>query len=292
MSDFTPCILTNEPEAVYHARKQVSNSMLKVLHERSAYHFWAQYIANPPLIVREETPALGFGAGFHCQLLEPDNFDKRFYVMADVDGRTKEGKAAKAAALEAAGERTIIKDSDYESIQRMTDAVRNNRRVADILAVGGHAECTMLWRDDETGVECRGRADWLGTGSEFILDFKSCLSASPRDFGTAIARHGYHRQGVMYPDGAEGAGIRGASSWPFVWVAVENTPPYHVELYTMQEMDLTPARDQYKHLLRRLKHHHDTNTWPGYVEADKTFGVLNVPSWALSLNNNQPLEQI
>ena len=97
----------NEP---YFADNRISSTELRTLATQGE-----RGLVNYLTSETEETSAMLFGTLAHCLVLEPNELEKRFFVMPKIDGRTKEGKEAKAKALEEAGERSII---DEETLSR------------------------------------------------------------------------------------------------------------------------------------------------------------------------------
>lgn len=277
-------ILHDEPEIMYHARPQVSNSMLKWI-DVSPYHWWARYEADEP-IEEDRTAALIEGTAFHCLVLEPDLFDKRFYIAPDIRRGTKEWKKHE----EAAEGRIILKKSERDNIQGIADAVRNHRQAASLLERATYKECTVLWEDPGTGIKCRGRLDLLGLepGNELMVDFKKAKDASPRAFNKAVFNYRYDCQSGMYTDGLALCGeeqLESATSWPFYWVVVEPKPPYAVGVYAADEDWVAVGRARYRRSLERVRACRESNEWPSYT---KEIGILKPPAWALNHLEGDP----
>lgn len=279
-------ILRDEPEAVYHARPEVSNSKLAKL-AKSPLNYWAHFVApEDQRVVSTQTDALVEGAAFHCLTLEPHLFDKRFYKLPDGvrrDARTK----VYQQHLEDAGDRLIVPAKAMVAVEAMSEAVLAHDKARELIEGADYRECTVLWTDEDTGIECRGRIDLLSTSREYMIDLKKTRDAAPHRFNKSIFDYGYDRQCAMYKDGIrQQDGLVQAADWPFLWICVEPEPPYHVAVYGDSEASTALAtaswedvgRVRYKKLLAQLKECMDNGQWPGYGD---DIELLTPPSWAI-----------
>jgi len=126
---------------------------------------------------------------------------------------------------------------------------------------------SLFWVDDETGVKCRARLDWLPTvvkGQPFqVADFKTAVSAAPIDFGKAAGRLGYYGQATHYCDGIRALGIHPDPE--FVFVAVEKDEPHLVSVGRFNEaMDEALARNVVDYCRRVYDGCMTADHWPAY----------------------------
>src|ERR1700685_2456199 len=84
-----PGIYNFSPEA-YHQGLGISRSGLMEF-KRSPYHYWYKHI-NPDYKPEPATPAQILGNALHTYVLEPDEFEKRYFVIPELDKATKDGK--------------------------------------------------------------------------------------------------------------------------------------------------------------------------------------------------------
>jgi hypothetical protein len=159
----------------------------------------------------------------------------------------------------AAGKQVLSRSEHGEAVA-IAGAVRNHARASLYLKTGG-PEVTLSW---QLGTfDCKGRADWIG---EVVADVKSTRDASPKAFAWSCYKYGYFGQAAWYSDGHFLAtGVRK----PFVFIAVEKTPPYVVQVYRVPEHVLLAGREQYLGLLGRLDYCVKNNFWGGYSEAEE-----------------------
>lgn len=220
----------------------------------------------------ETTASMTLGSATHCAILEgQEAFLSRFYVTDKVDGRTKEGKAAKAQAeIDAAG-KTIITMDDFEKIMGMAESVASHPSAAMFLQ-SGEPEMAITWECPETGIALKAKADWLSPG--LLLDLKTTQDSGYSVFSKTITNMGYFRQLAMYRDGLR------ANLYPVercIIIAVSSQFPYETECYELDEELLEYGQGEYKRLLREYQACCEAESFPAYRYA----GVhqVRLPSW-------------
>ena len=97
--------------------------------------------------------------------------------------------------------------------------------VAAKLLTGGDAERVFQWSDENTGVKCKAKADYVK--GDMIVDLKTAQDASPTGFAKACANFGYHWQDAHYSNGSGCA--------RFVFVVVETSYPFGTAVYELDE---------------------------------------------------------
>lgn len=260
----------------YHAHPAVGHSEL-VRIMRSPAHF-LEYINNPP----EPTPAMEFGTAAHTAILEPDRFGQTYVVAPKFDRRTKEGKA-QAEAWEAANTgKTALTADQMDAIQKMVANIKAHNGAAGLLA-NGLAEMSGFWIDQETGIECKCRPDFMSMDGETvvgIVDVKTCVDASADGFGRAIASLRYDVQAAFYHDGLKALTGREV---PFYFIAVEKDAPYAVAVYEATDEVIKVGRAKYRAALQLLKWCRDNDQWPGY-QPNGEIEEINLPRWATNFD--------
>jgi exodeoxyribonuclease VIII len=246
------------PDSVYHAPSLhiASKHTLDVVAVAPAKHKAA--VTEPP--EDEERAALYFGTAFHTCVFEPLRFDRTYVVSPKFDGRTKQGKADRAEWEAANDGKLSLEPDDYERVRRMTDAYR-----ADPIARGmlesGLAEVTARWRDAETGLECKARADLWIEELAMLSDLKSCKDGSWHGFRLASERYGYAKQDAFY---RWGWSCCGHTIGAFVFTCVEKAPPYLVSHFEHDPEDIEAAQALNRKALRRMAAAVKTGNWEGY----------------------------
>jgi hypothetical protein len=265
----------------YHQGEGISKSGLDLI-AQSPLHYWAKYL-DPNRESQEPTPALLLGTAIHTSVLEPERFATGYRVAPKVDRRTKDGKAAWEGfqAECAANNATPISFDDYEICRRIADQVRSHPTAQTLFAKGA-AEQSAFWVDDETGVLCKCRPDWLT--SQMIVDLKSARDASPGAFQRAAWSYRYHVQAAWYLDGV--AAATGKPRDAFIFAAFEKEPPFACAFYYADETMIEAGRQEYRRLLRVYADCLNSGRWPGYpIELQ----ALTLPAWAaFAANDNEP----
>jgi hypothetical protein len=262
-----PGLYPDVPFADYLAWEAASNSRLKLLRDKTPLHL--KWDLDHPA---EPTEAMLIGSATHTAVLEPDLFDERYIRGVEGDGRTKAVKEARARLEAEAGDRQVLPPKDWDLALRLRDAIWAHP-VAKHLMIGD-SERSMLWKDPETGVLCKGRLDKICANVPAILDLKTSRDASPH----AFSRQGlyglrYYLQAALYLTGAQEVGLPHDT---FAIVAIEKDPPYAIAVYDVEPELLLKGAEEARGLLRRYRACLETDTWPGWTEVAR----LDVPGWA------------
>lgn len=262
-----PGVYPGVPFDDYLAWRNVSKHQLDSL-ARSPAHYRAA-LEQP----RKRTPAMAFGAAVHAAVLEPDQFARWYASALDLDKRTKAGRAAHEAA--AAEGVTLLKAEEWDAIQAMRDAIRAHPFASILLAPeDGEAEVSIAWVDEETGVPCRARPDFLNHAHNVIVDLKTTQDASMGVFARACANFTYNIQAAFY---LRGLAVVKQPHDKFIFVVVETEPPYGIACYELSDEDVRVGQVRYRHALAIYQQCLESNTWPGYAPEVR---VIELPAWS------------
>ena len=234
-----PGYIDDLPENAYHAAPGVSSSLIRAM-RRSPAHYKS---ARDRKGSSDSTPAQKLGTLRHCLLFESDTFGDRYAVKpAGIDRRTKAGKEAWIDFEASCGWREIITEDELQAASVVVHAVRKWPRWDALAGTAPVAERSLFWRDKDTGLLCRCRADLLNLdepGYAWNIDLKTTRDASPASFTSYAIRMGYHVQGAFYAEGIAAVLERKVDT---VLVAAEYTPPFAVAGYAITgSMGITPA---------------------------------------------------
>lgn len=287
--------ITND---AYHSGEGISKSGLDLI-GRSPLHYWAKYI-DPNRVPQEPTPAMQLGTAIHAAVLEPDLF-ARDYVVVPTDAPrrpTRTQLAAKkpsddtVAAIiywndfdRANAGRTVISVDDYQTCSAIQENVRRHP-AAQVLLTDGEPELSVYWRDEQTGVLCKCRPDWMNYKANAIVDVKSCEDASPAGFQKSIIKYGYHVQAAWYLDGLKAA--TGHAPSAFIFAAFEKARPYATAFYYADEDMIELGRMLYRERLDLYAGCLKQNLWPGYSQQ---LVPISLPGWVMkAANDNEQIE--
>lgn len=110
----------------------------------------------------------------------------------------------KAKAEARAAGRTIINPEDDKRIRVAARMIKQDPELAKAFS-GGHAEVTLIWRDERQGVLCKCRIDYLKLKA--AIDLKSFANSRDRSIRNSIIReiaeHRYSLQPAFYMDGID-----------------------------------------------------------------------------------------
>ena len=238
-------------DSEYRSNPAVNKSTLWEM-RKSPLHYWHLMHDTP----KEDTKAMQFGRAVHSRLLQPESFDAEYAVAPECDRRTKEGKAIWNDLMSSGKE--IVSRDDMNTILAMEkefQAVRATLFDVDSL----QTEVPLLWTDDETGVDCKGRLDAITT--EYVIDYKTTTDASTNAFHREALRYGYDLQAAMY---MEAARANGYNPKGFIFIAQEKNAPYLINILHASDAFLDRGRWIMRDLLAQYKECRKNNQWPGY----------------------------
>lgn len=268
-----------ESNAEYHGyREAISKSRLCNMDKCPAYFKWTE--ENP----QEPTEDLIVGSAFHKIVLEPQDFDKEFVVMPNIDRRTKIGKEMYAEFQDRAEGKSVITQDQYEMICGMRDSCMANRYVVSLLK--GNVEQSFYFVDDLTGERVKARPDvWRKAKDRVVIvDFKSCRSALPRDVSRDVAKYHYNLQDAMCTHAVNKCLGTPLEKIDFIFIFVEKKPPYLVNICLASQDVFDSGDADYRKFIGLLHECKESGNFYGLNGFDGTPNDLIMPRMA---NNNE-----
>ncbi|HFW3774455.1 TPA: exodeoxyribonuclease VIII [Salmonella enterica subsp. enterica serovar Thompson] len=267
--DIQPGIYYDIPNEAYHAGPGVSKSQLDDIADTPAIYLWRK---NAP-VDTEKTKSLDTGTAFHCRVLEPEEFSKRFIIAPEFNRRTSEGKEEEKTFLEECARtgRTVLTAEEGRKIELMYQSVMALPLGQWLVESAGYAESSVYWEDPETGILCRCRPDKIIPEFHWIMDVKT--TADIQRFRTAYYDYRYHVQDAFYSDGYR---AQFGEIPTFVFLVASTTAEcgrYQVEIFMMGEDAKLAGQREYRRNLQTLAECLNNDEWP----AIKT---LSLPRWA------------
>lgn len=207
------------------------------------------------------TPAMQLGSIADCLVLTPEEFERQYSVLPEIDRRTKEGKAIYETFLEDAQGKELVKMETYREAKSIADAVIHHREAMELLQGQKQVELN----GEIHGIEFRGFADAVNSNS--VIDLKTTQDASPSAFQKQAYNLMYHLQCAIYLE------LSGADN--FYWVAVENKAPHNVAIYAPDQDFKDRGQELLYDLCQRFK------AWDGIPESySQQIELLTLPNWA------------
>ncbi|EDI6983415.1 exonuclease VIII [Salmonella enterica] len=267
--DIQPGIYYDIPNEAYHAGPGVSKSQLDDIADTPAIYLWRK---NAP-VDTEKTKSLDTGTAFHCRVLEPEEFSKRFIIAPEFNRRTSAGKEEENTFLEECARtgRTVLTAEEGRKIEIMYQSVMALPLGQWLVESAGYAESSVYWEDPETGILCRCRPDKIIPEFHWIMDVKT--TADIQRFRTAYYDYRYHVQDAFYSDGYR---AQFGEIPTFVFLVASTTAEcgrYPVEIFMMGEDAKLAGQREYRRNLQTLAECLNNDEWP----AIKT---LSLPRWA------------
>jgi hypothetical protein len=257
----------------YHELPAISKSHLDQIN-RSPLHYWSRYV-DPNRQPMQPTAAMELGTAVHMAVLEPELFLETYATAPGLSKTTKAGKEAWAEA-EASGKK-LLKPDELDQIDCMHQALLSHPGARKALKSQGQAEQSFITKDPGTDLEIKCRPDYL-TDSGLVIDLKTTTDASLDAFSKSTANFRYYVQAAWYLHVLEVA--TGQRPKGFVFLAVEKTAPYAVQVFKASPDLITMGLDQAFADLARIAEckriYPEDQPWPGYPE---TATVLNLPPW-------------
>ena len=251
----------------YQASPGISKSQLDHLHRSPAHYRW--YVDHPT----EPTPTMILGTMLHKLALEPDTFDQEYAVLPEgLDRRTKEGKATFADWEAANIGKGGIKPETMLELQAMRDSLYSYDRVKNALQ-GGMIEPCLFWTPPGYDVAAKARPDHIKDG--LVVDLKTTTDARLDPFSRQCWNLRYHVQAAYYMDAHDA--VMNLKAEGFLYVVVENSPPYGVAIYLADEAMVDQARKEYRADLDVYCDCLAKDQWPGYPDIVQ---ALTLPIWA------------
>ncbi|MES0445018.1 MAG: PD-(D/E)XK nuclease-like domain-containing protein [Desulfobacterales bacterium] len=221
------------------------------------------------LIPFRPTPAMLLGTLVHCAVLEPEEFDDRYVVAPVINKRTNAGKAEWKEFVEANAAKAVLTMEEKDTAFYIARCVMAHSVARDLLT-GGEAERVYSWENEKFGVACKGKADYVN--GNIVVDLKTAQDASPGGFSRSCANFGYHMQDAHYTEGSQ--------CDQFIFVVVETTYPFVVEVYELDEDAKLIGRDKTDQALHRFQELNMFDLWGVNYSGEDKVTKLSLPGWA------------
>lgn len=268
-------LLFNQSAEEYHSQAGASASRLNKLN-RSPAHL-KHSLDHPD----EPTRAMIIGSAVHSAVLEPELFSGEWGRIPEGHGASKAVKEAKAELAEQFAPDQILKASDYDMIITMRDSVLGNPVAASLLEAS-NAEVSSYWTDPKTGIPCKARIDAMPfADSEWgscLVDVKTTVNASPKEFQRSVFNFGYMRQASHYLSATQHMETGEQTHRNrFIFICVEKSPPYCTAMYELDPDALALGKADVERLLGVWADCESSDEWPSYPTEVQE---LSLPAWA------------
>lgn len=284
-----PGVYPGTPFDVYRSWDALNASAITVGVGRSMAHLRAAMQGESDT----DSPEMMLGRLAHAITLGEPDFDRLYYVYRPAADEkvteagfpplnTGDGKARMVVARDAAAGREMVSMKMLGTANAMAAAIMRHPKAAPLFRCAGEAEASVVWHETvevdhkQVTVPCKGRIDRFA-GGVLGLDLKSTRCAERGAFERAVFSYGYHRQLAWYMRGFASTRPRNAKPTPFVIVAIENAPPFGVNVFQVDDESLAIGALDCEAVLFKYARAVLTGEWPGYLAEVQTVGI---PTWA------------
>ena len=256
-------------EREYNALPGVRRSTLFHMAKSPAHYKWAS--ENPT----KDTPALLFGRAFHAAVLQPEEFTNGFAIMPAVDRRTKAGRELYDKIVAESAGKEMLSQDDYDRIIAMREAIKQSPAAS--MLIGGDRETCYQWTDADTGIMCKCRTDAEATlDKRYIVDIKTCTDASTKTFNRDAIKYGYDLQVGLY---CEGVRAVTGEECGFIFIAIEKTPPYAINILQADEQMMMRGKDLFREYIGLVAECEKTGNWYAYNRTDGDLNTMALPGY-------------
>jgi hypothetical protein len=249
----------------------LSASIANILIGKSPAHAKAAHPKLNPDLEREDDSKFDVGTAAHRLFLEGED---AIGVVHFPDWRQKEARETRDA-IRQDGRIPLLADQ-ADRVRDMVEAARDqlvSHHAQPALFTDGKPEQTLVWEDDH-GVVCRSRLDWLRDDFLAIDDLKTTSASSdPKKWERTAYGMGADLQVAFYRRGVEK--LTGVSPW-FRYVVVETFPPYALSVVDLAPSALALAEDKVQTAIDLWAACLENDHWPAY---DERVASIEVPTF-------------
>lgn len=271
----------NEPDDEYHGKRTFvsSGGIRQALDSpRAFYRGYVQGIKSEP------TKAMNLGHAAHLMLLQPEEFKRRYTVMPEFTGFTKDGKSSTRSGEAQAKKAEWIADlpagavildpKEHDRLMFMVEAILEHELAQHVIK-DSVFEVSGYFRDPTTGLQCKIRPDVLRHDFSALPDLKTCCTAKEHEFLRAMMDMRYDVQVCFYMWGVEQ--ITGRRPEIPGIIAVENTHPFDIAVYEFSPQMIECGMADMQLGLLRIAQSLQSGQWPGRNPREAV--VIDFPQW-------------
>lgn len=267
-TQFADAMVAGMPMGEYRRHPAVSSSSLKEILRSPAHFKYGK--------AKEETRAMVIGTAIHTAILEPEVFERDYYLTEARDRRSKDYKAAVQDADGDDGR--VLTAAESTKVSGMMQAVRNDETIRKLLDRIEHAELSGFTgiAPGGDGLESGGRAEFkfradAVTTDGIMLDLKKAQDVRTKPLQRVVFNYGYDFSAASYCEAY--ATITGERPRAYALIAVEEEPPHAPRVVILHDDWLERGRRKFKRALQTYVQCSESGVWPwpGYNP------VLEVP---------------
>lgn len=222
---------------------------------------------------KKSTDAQDFGTAVHMAILEPELFEKTYFVFDDeaivskliANGSkspraTKEYKEWTEQEMQKHSGMTSIGRSDMDSLLVVQKRLQYDSRYNHLI-LPQEKETSYYVDNFYEGIGVKIRPDCASNGLPEV-DIKTTKDVTPIGFKREFFKYGYDIQRALYLDVLREYGYEVPES---IILAIGNYPPFQHEFYHIPKEWIDKARERYKYGLQQIKRMREGKLYDGYA---------------------------
>ena len=228
-----------------------------------------------------DSASMRWGTALHCMILEPERFAAEYTIGGPINKKTGKPYGSDTVAFmdwALAQTKPILTREEHRLIVGMAESIAAHPIARTIRDGPRQTEVSIFW--DIAGMPCKARIDCVQPKQ--IWDIKTCRDASYRGFQRSIADYCYHLAAAWYLTGW--AELDKGSAPKYLWLAVENSPPYALAVYHASADLLQVGRERCAAAVARYLECKDNKHFP-VSYADEPV-LMAAPKWMLPDENS------
>ena len=179
------------------------------------------------------------------------------------------------AHIEATGAQPISQER-ADMINGMFAALKRDKVVMQALS-NGRPEVSAFWIDEEFGIPCKARFDWLPNTGRLLPDYKTAASIDDDELARSVKNYGMAHRSAHYQDAARaiGHGKDHPEGPLYLPIWQEKTAPYWISMRPVDSMDVHLVRPEIAKAKAIYQHCLEYDHWPGPTH----FREIALPGW-------------
>lgn len=283
---------TEMTQAEYRAHPGVNQSKLKVLAE-SPQLYYGRFVSGTIRDSRASSE-MAFGTAVE-QFLQRGEHD---YVLLPPEIHARRGAAYEEFRASLHPGKTVLSKTEWnemrlDDVQTAALRVRAHDKARAIIDASKWST-RIVWRDHETGLECKAELDLMWPERAIVCDLKT--SASPSEYyvtdgidgeqSVTNRSFGFGRQAINLGYDVQAAWYSQAfysvykETPRFCFIVVGNKQPFDCEVYEASQVFMQRGEQKAKALLKELSIRLSTNKW--HSATHNTIIQLDAPRWSLT----------
>jgi len=254
-------ISTQTDTNIYHKVSDIARGNIEYVMSRSDLmefdkcpHRWVQGYS------KTRTDSMSYGNLLDAYLLESGRFDDQFAIAPETYAHEKGDKPWNWNATvcrewreeQHALGKEVIKKQQYEECILASKVLYSDKMINGILSTSNfQVMITAEWKDKDTGltIPLKCLIDIVPKKGLYLIDFKTCKSASLGQWPREVYNWGYHIQAAFYMDMYEAA--TGEVRNGFAHILQESYAPYEVGKRLLDEEFIELGREKYINAIKK-----------------------------------------